>query len=266
MHLQSESTVAPRFATPLHCRHSTAFNGFLLDWSPPATLCVNPPCHLLPQVLEKLRTSRAKGILIYPYWPLQSWFQEVHRLSSFHFRLPPPRLSVRSHHPGIVEPFVNREVQLRAVSGLRLCVKDGLLQACVLFATQGDNSISTGSLTSTQISTGSLTSTLRLYLRIRASSPSGCCSSWWSSTFQPLQELNGPDILYVELAPLQRTPSASPLLSSWLGAYGSLLLQSSSTSMFLCGRLLSLSSSSSTCLRASIFLKRHSFDKLLQLL
>jgi hypothetical protein len=70
------------------------------------------------------------------------------------------------------------------------------------------------------------------------------------STFQPLQELNGPDILCVEVAPLERTPSASPLLSSWLGAYGSLLLQRSSTSMFLCGRLLKLSSSSATCLRA----------------
>ena len=54
----------------------------------------------------------------------------------------------------------------------------------------------------------------------------------------------------VKEAPLQRTPSASLLLSSWLGAYGSFSLQRSSTS---------------TCLRASIFLKRHSFDKLLQL-
>ena len=62
-----QSAVAPRFATPLHCRHSSAFNGLLLDWSPPATLWLNPPWHLLPQVLEKLRASRAKGILIYPY-------------------------------------------------------------------------------------------------------------------------------------------------------------------------------------------------------
>jgi hypothetical protein len=87
----------------------------ILDWSPPTTLWVNPPWHLLPQVLEKLRASRAKGILIYPYWPLQSWFQEVQRLSTFHFRLPPPRLGVRPHHPGVVEPFVNRQVQLRVV-------------------------------------------------------------------------------------------------------------------------------------------------------
>jgi hypothetical protein len=100
---------------PLHCRHSAAFNGLLLDWSPPVTLWVNPPWHLLPQVLEKLRASRAKGILIYPYWPLQPWFQEVQQLSAAHFLLPPPRLCVRPHHPGMVEPFVNREVQLRAV-------------------------------------------------------------------------------------------------------------------------------------------------------
>ena len=37
-----QSTVAPRFATPLHCRHNTAFNGLLLDWSPVFTLWLNP--------------------------------------------------------------------------------------------------------------------------------------------------------------------------------------------------------------------------------
>jgi hypothetical protein len=31
-------TVAPRFATPLHCRHITAFNDLLLDWSPVFTV------------------------------------------------------------------------------------------------------------------------------------------------------------------------------------------------------------------------------------
>ncbi len=30
--------VAPRFATPLHCRQSAPFNGLLLDWSQPVTL------------------------------------------------------------------------------------------------------------------------------------------------------------------------------------------------------------------------------------
>ena len=110
-----QSTVAPRFATPLHCRQSSAFNGLLLDWSPPFTVWLNPPWHLLPQVLEKVRVSRARGILVYPFWPRQAWFQGVQQLSSEHYLLPPPHLCVRPHHPGIVEPFVNREVRLCAV-------------------------------------------------------------------------------------------------------------------------------------------------------
>jgi hypothetical protein len=110
-----QSTVAPRFATPLHCRQSSAFNGLLLDWSPSFTVWLNPPWHLLPQVLEKVRVSRARGILVYPFWPRQAWFQGVQQLSSEHYLLPPPHLCVRPHHPVIVEPFVNREVRLRAV-------------------------------------------------------------------------------------------------------------------------------------------------------
>jgi hypothetical protein len=33
-----QSAVDPRFDTPLHCRHSVAFNGKILDWSQPVTL------------------------------------------------------------------------------------------------------------------------------------------------------------------------------------------------------------------------------------
>jgi hypothetical protein len=105
--------------------------------------------------------------------------------------------------------------------------------------------------TETQTSTGSLKTNLCLCPRIRASSPSGYCSSWWSSTFQPLQELNGPDILYVEVTPLQRTPSVFPFLSSCLGAYGSygslasallyidVSVRPSSEALFFFGHLLS---------------------------
>jgi hypothetical protein len=83
---------------------------------------------------------------------------------------------------------------------------------------------------------------------------------------KPLQELNGPVIPCVVVELLQRTPSACRLQSSWFGAYGSLSSQHSSTSTSLYGRLQKLSSSSATCLRASIFRKRHSFDKLRHLL
>ena len=110
-----QDTVVPRFATPLHCRHITTFNGLLLDWSPVFTLWLNPPWHLLPQVLEKVRASRSRGILIYPYWSRQPWFQGVRQFSTAHYILPPPYLCVRPHHPGIVKSFVNREVQLRTL-------------------------------------------------------------------------------------------------------------------------------------------------------
>jgi hypothetical protein len=64
------------------------------------------------------------------------------------------------------------------------------------------------------IFTGSFNSILCHRPQTRASLPSGCCSSCWNSTFQPLQELHGPVILYVEVPPLHRTPSACRLQSS----------------------------------------------------
>jgi hypothetical protein len=110
-----QSTVAPRFATPLHCRHSAAFNGLFLDWSQPVMLWLNPPCHLLPlKSWKSFERQEQEVSLPTPTGPF-SHGSEVQRLSSLHFSLPPPRLCVRSHHPGLVEPFVNREVRLRAV-------------------------------------------------------------------------------------------------------------------------------------------------------
>ena len=73
--------------------------------------------HSCPKICNasSLSSSRVRGILIYPYWSLQPWFQGVQKLSPAHYILPPPHLCVQPYHPGIVETFVNREVQLRAV-------------------------------------------------------------------------------------------------------------------------------------------------------
>jgi hypothetical protein len=120
----------PHLCTVVTVQPSTACSSIGLN--PSRSVWLNPPWHLLPQVLEKLRASRARGILVYPYWPLQPWFQEVQRLSAFHFSLPPPRLCASSS-PSSIE-------KRSAGSGLRLCVKDHLLQADVLLASQGDNS------------------------------------------------------------------------------------------------------------------------------
>jgi hypothetical protein len=55
-----------------------------------------------------------------------------------------------------------------------------------------------------QTFTGSLKTIRSHYPKTPVSLPSGCSSSWWSSTFQLLQESNGPVILCVEVSPLIR--------------------------------------------------------------
>ena len=61
----NQSAVAKRYCTPLHDRHSAGFNGLLLNWSPPHVVYLNPPWHLLPQVLVKMKASQAKGVVVY---------------------------------------------------------------------------------------------------------------------------------------------------------------------------------------------------------
>ncbi len=134
-----QSTVDPRFDTPLHCRHSAVFNGLLLDWSQPVTLWLNPPWHLLPQVLEKSFERQEKR---YPGLPLLAPPAMVSR-SAAAFLLPLQTVTSTSLCQ-IAPPRPRRALrQSRGVSrssGLRLCVEDDLLQAGVLPATQGDNS------------------------------------------------------------------------------------------------------------------------------
>jgi hypothetical protein len=133
-----QSAVAPRFATTLHCRHSAAFNGLLLDWSQPVTLWLNPPWHLLPQVLEKLRASRARGILVYPCSPSAMVSRSA---AAFLLPLQP---STSTSLCQITPPRPRRALRqsrgASASSGLRLCVEDDLPQPDVLPATQGDSS------------------------------------------------------------------------------------------------------------------------------
>jgi hypothetical protein len=66
-------------------------------------------------VLAKIFDKGATGVLIYPLWPLQPWFELAASLPGLHFSLPPPRFSVLAHHPGTVEPFTNHAVALRVV-------------------------------------------------------------------------------------------------------------------------------------------------------
>ena len=49
------------------------------DWSEP--LWINPPFDVFPRVVQKLKQSGAKAILIVPTWPIQSWFKDIMDIS-----------------------------------------------------------------------------------------------------------------------------------------------------------------------------------------
>jgi hypothetical protein len=57
------------------------------------------------------------GILIYPVWPLQPWWEQLSSLPGLHFRLPPARVVVVPHHSSKhkVEPLINHSIMLRVV-------------------------------------------------------------------------------------------------------------------------------------------------------
>ena len=108
------SKVAPIYATPLHDPSAAGLDGLLLNWATHTTW-LNPPWDLLEQVIDKIKLHGGRGVLIYPLWHLQRWFEDVSSLPGVHLKLPPPRFSVVAHHPGRVDPLCNHAVQLRAV-------------------------------------------------------------------------------------------------------------------------------------------------------
>ena len=111
------SAVVPRYATPLYDSKALAMDGLLLDWAHEC-LWLCPPWRLLLDVVDKLqRHGCGGGILIYPAWPLQPWWEQLSSLPGLHFRLPPARFVVVPHHSSRhkVEPLLNHCVTLRAV-------------------------------------------------------------------------------------------------------------------------------------------------------
>ena len=87
------------------------------------------------------KTSSVKGQR-YPCLPLLAPSTMVSRsAAAFSLPLPPAASAPLSQiAPSRCRRTFRQSRGATAGSGLRLCVKDGLLQACVLLATQGDNS------------------------------------------------------------------------------------------------------------------------------
>ncbi len=64
-----QSTVAPRFTVPLHCRHSAVFNDFLLDWSPVFTMWLTHAQPSLPCLASSFGKSSSVKVKRYSHLP-----------------------------------------------------------------------------------------------------------------------------------------------------------------------------------------------------
>ncbi len=58
----------PRFNSRYTCEGTEGTDAFTLDWSGETNWLVPPP-QLVPRVLDHLKASRARGILVTPFWP-----------------------------------------------------------------------------------------------------------------------------------------------------------------------------------------------------
>jgi len=55
-----------------------------------AVFWINPPWHLLPQVVAKICCEKPKCIVVTPVWPKTSWFNTLTKLCTSSFFIPPP--------------------------------------------------------------------------------------------------------------------------------------------------------------------------------
>ena len=80
------------------------------DWSVENNF-VNPPIRLLDKVLDVVRQQKAHATIIAPWWPAQTWFKNLHKMSV----CPPIRVYKRAIiplNPAIPEPLRNRRWKL----------------------------------------------------------------------------------------------------------------------------------------------------------
>ena len=74
---------------------------------------VNPPIRLLDKVLDVIQQQKAHATVIAPWWPAQTWFKDLHKMSVS----PPIRVFKRAIiplNPAIPEPLRNRRWKLFA--------------------------------------------------------------------------------------------------------------------------------------------------------
>jgi hypothetical protein len=89
-------------------------DAFTMSWTH-EHVWLNPPWELLQKVIYKLRTDKARGILIVPFWPAQPWWPSLLQIAEEFVALPRPSFCVRPAHNGVVEPLLHSSLRLFAV-------------------------------------------------------------------------------------------------------------------------------------------------------
>ena len=103
-----------------------AIDAFSIPWAS-YLFYAFPPFSILPQVLQKIQTDRATGLLVIPKWPTQPWWPRVMRM----LLQAPIQLPVGKHiltqpsQPGLVHPLCPKLVLLVCqVSGKNSMIAD----------------------------------------------------------------------------------------------------------------------------------------------
>ncbi len=108
------TTLLPRYcsAGPDPC--CLQRDAFTMSWTH-EHVWLNPPWELLQHVIYKLRSYKARKILIVPAWPAQSWWPSLLEVAVEIVALPHPSFCVRPAHNGVVEPLLHSSLRLLAV-------------------------------------------------------------------------------------------------------------------------------------------------------
>ena len=68
--------IVDRFNSAYECPGSSGTDALTLPWAGESNYW-NPPLRLIPLVVRKIKEEKAKGILVTPHWPNQTWYASL---------------------------------------------------------------------------------------------------------------------------------------------------------------------------------------------
>ena len=66
----------PLYVSPIPDQKALSIDALSMNWNHIHAYAF-PPFHLIPALINKIQVSQCKIVLIAPFWPSRSWFQEL---------------------------------------------------------------------------------------------------------------------------------------------------------------------------------------------